>query len=176
VADGFLAVRLSSQAIASLGDLGGVGVHPIQQDLHGDRPPAGAELGEVVRQDHADVELSRTERLPEGRGGRIDAGQPERPVLRQDRDELAALRGAAVVHDAQAHVAHLGVQREPEEQDLHRGRQDQRDHEAPVAPDLAELLQHERPEASPEGSPEASNDEAAHALTCMRRIVRHASP
>jgi hypothetical protein len=101
----------------------------------------------------------------------VRAGEPERLVLGDRGDQLPALQRAAVVDHAQAQVAHVGVEREAEEQHLEQGRHHQRHGEPAVAADLAQLLERERPEATAEEPPRP----LPHAFTCMRRIASQAS-
>jgi hypothetical protein len=88
---------------------------------------AAAELaGELVGHHHAEIETAVGDGALERRRRGIGAGEPQGAVLGDRRDELATLRRAALIHDADAQVLHLRVQDEAEHQELDHRRDDQR--------------------------------------------------
>jgi hypothetical protein len=154
-----------------LGELRGVRIHRVDQELDGRLAAAGLVAREVPRDDDPGVEAPLAERPVEVGRGRVVPAHPEAAALGKDGDQLAALGRPALVHHAEAEVPDLGIEDEPEEQDLERRGDDQREDEATVPEDLAQFLQGQRPEWSAPEDAEASH----HAVTCIRRIVRHAS-
>ena len=99
----------------TLGDLRGVRVCGVEEHLDGGGPSARTPPGEVVGHHHPDVQPALGEVLPEQIRGRIGAGQAKRGILREHRDQLAALVRAALVDDAELQVPDVGVQGEAEQ-------------------------------------------------------------
>ena len=128
----------------------------------------------VVGNHHAGIELVAAEGIADLVDREVVARRLEALALGQSGDQLAALRRPAVVHHAQADVRDGGAQSKAEQHQLQRGRKNQRDGQPAVAPNLAELLVHQRPDAVIENALEEFLH--GYAFSCMRRMVRQASP
>ena len=157
----------------ALRDRRGIGIHRVQQELHGDRAAALEVARVVVGNHHAGIQLVAAERVADLVDREVVARRLKALTLGQRGDQLAAFRGLAVVDHAQADVRDGGAQSKAEEHQLQRGREDQGDGQPAVAPNLAELLLHQRPDAIIENALEESLH--GYAFTCIRRSVRQAS-
>ena len=72
------------------------------------------------------------------------AGVAQRSVGEQPANVLAALRAGIVVHHQGGHMVELEVDREAENHGLQQRRDDEHEHDAPVAHGLADLFAHDR--------------------------------
>ena len=158
----------------ALRDRRGIGIHRVQQELHGDGAAALQVASVVVGNHHAGIELVAAEGITDLVDREVVARRLKALALGQSGNQLAALGGLAVVDHAQPDVRDGGAQSKAEQHQLQRGRKDQGDGQPAVAPNLAELLLHQGPHAVIENAFEESLH--GYAFTCIRRSVRQASP
>ncbi len=128
----------------TLPDSRSVGVYGIQQHLH-IRLPSALQVARIVVGDHQSrIKITPRNRLAQLINGGVISGQPEALALCHDGPQFAAFRSAAVINHPKPQVRHRGVQREAKQQQLQRGRHNQRHGKTTVAPDLIELFANQR--------------------------------
>ena len=121
-----------------------VGVHGVQQELHGGCVASLQVSVVVVRNDNSGIDLAAADGVTKLVDRKVIADQPEALALAQRGDQFAALPRPAVIHGSELDVGHGGAQGKTQQQQLQRGRENQRERQAAVAPDLGELLADER--------------------------------
>src|SRR5262249_8443640 len=145
-----LVVAMDHALHVPLSDRRRVRVHRVQQNLYRRRAAATEIPGEVVRDHHAGVHPPLADRISELAGRRVVGAETKAPAFGEYGDQLTAFGDPTLVDDTQAQVGHRGAQRVAEQGQLHERGNDQRDHEAAIAPDLVELLGHQRADARAE--------------------------
>ena len=131
----------------SFADRGRVGIHGVQQHLHGGGP-AALQIARVVVRDHkSGIQIAVRDLLAHFVHVEIGAGALEALAFGHGRDKFAAFGSSAVVHNAEPQVADGRVESESEKKQLQRGRQDQGHGQPAVPQDLAKFLADQSPHA-----------------------------
>ena len=152
--------------------MGGIGVGGVQQELDGGGAFAGEIAGIVVGNDHAGVGAASADCVAELVDGGVVARRSKALALGQGGDQFAALGRAAVVDHGEANVGHRCAEREAEQRELQDRREDQRDLQPAVAPNLVELLLDQGAEAVVEQRFQKVS--SGHAFTCIFLMPRQA--
>ena len=139
-----------------LRDGGRVGVHRVQQYLNVGLPAALHVARKVVGDHQARVQVAARQRLSELILRKVRVGQAKRAALGHVGDQIAALGRVIEIEHAHPQVIDRGVQREAKQQQLDRGRHDERCQQALIPPDLPEFLFNQC-------------DKSIHMLSCILR-------
>src|SRR5579872_3554435 len=124
----------------ALADRRRVCVHGVQKELHGDGVAPLQVAGVVVRNDNSSVDAASTDGIAELADRSVVADQPKALALGQRSDQLPAVGSSTVVYRSEFDISYGGAQGKSQEEQLQRGRQNQRERQAAVALDLGHFL------------------------------------
>ena len=95
-----------------------VGVNRVNQELHINGLVPRALLSEVIWQNQTGVQFAAADRLTKIVAGCIVAFRLEDPTFIESRDQIATLRAAAVIDDAQSQIFERWILSDSEKNDV----------------------------------------------------------